>query len=279
VASVRARMDAALEACERAFVHARRAGHLAAGSLGSRAAYRFFGTTPVSELLAWLDENEPRAGPDHFLRAYRAGALGMLGRFDEARAILARSRAESAERGGGVLLANLTAFESVDLELWAGDPAAAAEFGAEGFRLHEELGEEMFLSNAAGSQARALYALDRLDEADAWSDRAAKLGATDDAQKEMLWRRIKAKVCARRGEHAEAERLAREAVVICDGTEMLDAQGDVYADLGEVLLLAGRGDEAAPALEQALARYERKGNVVMAARTRERFLALGEDAR
>ena len=170
---MRAQMDAALEASEQASVHARRAGHATAGALGARAAYRFFGTTPVSELLAWLDENEPRAGRDHFLRAYRAGALGMLGRFDEAREILAGSRAESAERGGGVLLANLTAYESVNLELWAGDPAAAAEFGAEGFRLHEALGEGLSLSMAAGSQAQALYALDRLDEADAWADRAA----------------------------------------------------------------------------------------------------------
>ena len=39
---------------------------------------------------------------------------------------------------------------------------------------------------------------------------------------------------------------------------MLDAQGDVYADLAEVLLLAGKPDEAAAALEQALERYERK---------------------
>ena len=59
---------------------------------------------------------------------------------------------------------------------------------------------------------------------------------------------------------------------------MPDAQGDVYADLGEVLLLAGRAEEAAEALAQALARYERKGNVVMAARTRERFMALRGEA-
>ena len=59
---------------------------------------------------------------------------------------------------------------------------------------------------------------------------------------------------------------------------MLDAQGDVYADLAEVLLLAGRTEEAAEALEQALARYERKGNVVMAARTRDRLEALRKEA-
>jgi class 3 adenylate cyclase/tetratricopeptide (TPR) repeat protein len=266
----RAQMDAALEAYEQAFAHARQAGHVPAGFLAWRAACRFFGTTPVSELLAWLDENEPRAGRDHFLRAYRAGSLAMLGRFDEARAILAEERAELAERGGGVLLANITAFESVWIELWAGDPTAAAEFGAEGCRLHEELGEQGFLAHAAGNLAQALYALDRLDEADAWAGRAAELGARDDAWKELLWRQVLAKVLARRGEHAEAERLAREAVAICEETDLLDAHGDAYADLAEVLTLTGKPTEAAAALEQALARYERKGNLVSTERARTR---------
>ena len=225
---------------EQAFAHARQAGHVPAGFLAWRAGCRFFGTTPVSELLAWLDENEPRAGRDHFLRAYRAGRW----RCSVASTRRARSspkqRAELAERGGGVLLANITAFESVWVELWAGDPAAAAEFGAEGCRLHEELGEQSFLSSAAGNLAQALYALDRLDEADAWAGRAAELGASDDAWNEMLWRQVRAKVLARRGEHAEAERLAREAVAIGEETDMLDAQGDAYADLAEVLLLGGK---------------------------------------
>jgi class 3 adenylate cyclase/tetratricopeptide (TPR) repeat protein len=270
----RAQMDAALEAHEQAFAYARQAGHVPAGFLAWRAACRFFGTTPASELLAWLDENEPRAGRDHFLRAHRAGSLAMLGRFDEARAILAEQRAELAERGGGVLLANITAFESVWIELWAGDPAAAAEFGAEGCRLHKELGQQSFLPGAAANLAQALYALDRLDEADAWASRAAELGASDDVWNELLWRRVLAKVLARRGQHAEAERLAREAVAVCEETDMLDAQGDAYADFAEVLLLGGKTDEAVTALEQALERYERKGNLVMAGRARARLIAL-----
>jgi tetratricopeptide (TPR) repeat protein len=199
----------------------------------------------------------------------------MLGRFDEARAILAEQRAELAERGGGVLLANITAFESVWIELWAGDPAAAAEFGAEGCRLHKELGDQSFLlPGAAANLAQALYALDRLDEADAWASRAAELGASDDVWNELLWRRVLAKVLARRGQHAEAERLAREAVAVCEETDMLDAQGDAYADFAEVLLLGGKTDEAVTALEQALERYERKGNLVMAGRARARLIAL-----
>ena len=90
----------------------------------------------------------------------------------------------------------------------------------------------------------------------------------------MLWRRVRAKVLARRGEHAEAERLAREAVAIGEGTDRLNDQGDANADLAEVLLLGGKASEAAAALEQALDRYERKGNLVMARRTRDRLAAL-----
>ena len=241
VAGMRAQMDAGLEACERAFAHARQAGHQPAGVLGALAAYRFFGTTPVSELLAWLDENEPRAGAGSLPPRLPGRGAG------DARSV--RRGARDPRRGacgvrqsaaGGSCSRTSLAFESVWIELWAGDPAAAAEFGAEGFRLHEELGEQSFLSAAAANLAQALYALDRLDEADAWAGRAAELGASDDARKEMLWRQVRAKVLARRGEHAEAERLAREAVAICDETDMLDAQGDVYADLAEVLLLAGK---------------------------------------
>jgi tetratricopeptide (TPR) repeat protein len=238
--------------------------------------YRFVGTTPVSELLAWLDENEPHEGPDQFFRAYRAWSLARLGRFDEARAIIAEVRTQQAERGGGALLANLTAFESVWIELLAGDPAAAAAFGAEGCRLHEELGEQPFLAAAAGSLAQALYALDRLDEADAWAGRAADLAR--DAWAGMLWRQVRGKVLARRGEHAQAQRLAREAVAIADNSDRLDSQGDAYADLAEVLRLGGKPDEAAAALERALQRYERKGNVVSAERARTGLAELHDAA-
>jgi class 3 adenylate cyclase/tetratricopeptide (TPR) repeat protein len=278
VASTRGRPDAALEAYERAFAHADEAGHHPSWALSAGAACRFAGRTPVSELLAWLDENEPHAGRDQFFRAYRAWSLARLGSFDEARAILAEARAEQAERGGGLLFANLTAFESVWVELLAGDPATAAKFGAEGCRLLEELGDLGRLATAAGSLAQALYALDRLDEADAWAGRAAELGAGDDAWTQMLWRQVRAKVLARRGEYAEAERLAREAVAIGEETDMLDAQGGTYADLGEVLSLAGRPQEAAKALEQALVRYERKGNLVMAGRARARLEELPDAA-
>ena len=272
VANTRGQWDAALEAYERAAGHARQAG-LPDQLLAWRSACSLCGTTPVSGLLAWLDEHEPREPLNYWLRARRAVALAMLGRFDEARAILAETRAELAERGAVMKLAAIC-MDSADVHMWAGDPAAAAELGADACRLLDDLGDKTMLSNAAGTLAGALCALGRLDEADAWAGRAAELGTRDDAWNEMLWRQVRAKVLARRGEHAEAERLAREAVAICDETDMLDAQGDVYADLAEVLILTGKPTEAASALEQALERYKRKGNLVSTQRAQTRLVEL-----
>jgi class 3 adenylate cyclase/tetratricopeptide (TPR) repeat protein len=273
VAAMRARMDAGVEAFDRAAFHARRAGRKDE-FVGWRASVRLWGSTPVGEVLAWLDSHEPREGTDHRLRASRAWALAMLGRTDEARAILAETRAQLAERGGGIELAIATGMESVNVELLAGDPAAAAEFGTAGCRLFEELDDKSIFSSAAGMLAQALYALDRFAEADTWARRAAGLGASDDVLTQFLWRQVRAKVLARRGEHQEAERLALEAVAISEKTDQLVVQGDVYADLAEVLLLAGRSKEAAAALEQALDCYQRKGNLVSTQRAQARLTEL-----
>ncbi len=277
VAFIRSQIDAALEAYDRAVVHAQRAG-LSHQLWGWRAIFRFYGTTPVTELLEWLDENEPRAGQDHWLRAARAGALAMLGRFDAARTILAEARAELADRGGGPQLGTIIGIESADIEFLAGDPAAAAELGAEGCKLLDELGEQGFLSTAAGTLAQSLYALDRLQEAEAWAGRAEELGASEDAPTQMLWRQVRAKVLARRSDFVEAERLTREAVAIGEDGDVLNGQGNAYNDLAEVLLLAGKPAEATAALEQALERYERKGNRVSAQRAQTRLAELRDAA-
>jgi hypothetical protein len=95
---------------------------------------------------------------------------------------------------------------------------------------------------------------------------------------QMLSHQVRAKVAARRGELAEGECLARLAVGLGERTDAVDSQAWTYADLGEVLALAGRLDEAAEALEIARARFQRKGNVVMAERTQDRLSALREEA-
>ena len=82
-------------------------------------------------------------------------------------------------------------------------------------------------------------------------------------------------VYAHRGEHAEAEPLAREAVEIAERHRRAElARRMRYCDLAEVLAAAGRTDEAADALEQALERYERKKNLAMVAQVKPKLEAL-----
>ena len=273
VSHMHAQNDAAVEAYDRAASYAEQAG-LGPKLLGERATCRFYGTTHASALLAWLDEQGPQLG----LSVIRSQVLAMLGRFDEARAILAESRARLAESGAWMELAYTTAMPALEVELLAGDPAAAAELGSEGCRQLEELGERSVLSTAAGELAQALYALDRLDEADLWAGRAATFGSSDDVVTQMLSRQVQAKVLARRGEPQQAERFAREAIALAEGTDQPSQQGDAYADLGEVLALAGRAGEATTALQQARACYERKGNLASTQRTQKRLAELEKAA-
>jgi class 3 adenylate cyclase/tetratricopeptide (TPR) repeat protein len=272
VRNMQAQTDAMREAYERAAAHAQRAGGPSPDEfLNYLATGRFYGTTPVSELLAWLDEQEARGVHLHGLDVRRSLALAMLGRFNEAQSIMRDVRTKAAERGGGFALAYVLGQPSTELALLADDPAAAAESSSEAMRLYDEFGERFHAPTAAGRLGQALYELGRLAEAETWAGRAAELGATDDAWTQMLWRQVKAKVLARRGEHAEAERLAREALAIGEETDLLNSVAEAYGDLGEVLALAGRADEAAAASAEALARYERKENLVMAERTRVRL--------
>jgi tetratricopeptide (TPR) repeat protein len=140
------------------------------------------------------------------------------------------------------------------------------------------MGERGFRSTVAAWLGEAYYELDQLDIADRWADLALELGASDDALTQMTWRQVRAKVFARRGDHSVAERFAREAVAIGKTIQAPNWQADAYADLGEVLSLSGRTDEAIAALGQALERYERKGNLVMAQRARNRLSQLNAAA-
>jgi Flp pilus assembly protein TadD len=63
-------------------------------------------------------------------------------------------------------------------------------------------------------------------------------------------------------------------VALATGSEDIDLVGDAQNELGEVLHRTGRVDEAGPPLREALALYERKGNLVSAERVRSRLAEL-----
>jgi hypothetical protein len=66
----------------------------------------------------------------------------------------------------------------------------------------------------------------------------------------------------------EAERVAREAVTLAEGTDDINMHADALMALAEVLRLANRSSEAAAVIQEALNLYEQKGNVVSAGKAR-----------
>ncbi len=118
---------------------------------------------------------------------------------------------------------------------------------------------------------RSLSALGRYGEAESLAQRARSLGDEEDVITQALWRQVQARVDSDRGRHAEAVSRAGEAVTIAEQTDGLNLHGDALCDLAEVLTAAGRSDEAAETLIQALDCYERKRNLAMARRVRERL--------
>ena len=157
------------------------------------------------------------------------------------------------------------------VETLAGDAAAAEDEIRAAYEVLErwEMGEKGLLSTQAARLAQSLYAQQRYEEAEHQTRISEQAGASDDMMTQVLWRQVRAKALARRGEDGAAEDLAREAVALVEPTDALDMRADALVDLAEVLRLVGRKEEPKGVLEDALRLYERKGNVVSAARARD----------
>ena len=217
----------------------------------------FYGPTPVEEVLLWHEQEQPR----HAIALRQQGVLeAMRGRFDEARALLAAGDAAAEELGQTIWLAvgGMTAWE---VEVLAGETAAAERAVRESCGRLEELGDTGYRATATARLAESLLMLGRLDEAEAQTELAEELAAPDDRVSQALWRQARAKLKARADQHAEGEALAREAVALFAATDMVDYHAHALADLAEVT--AGTSP-----LEEAIALFERKGNAVAAERAR-----------
>jgi tetratricopeptide (TPR) repeat protein len=191
----------------------------------------------------------------------------MLGRGDEARATYAAHHARVTELGAAVPAA-VSCNIAGEVELMLGDFAAAERWSRQACEQMEAMGHLAWLSTMAAQLGHALVDLGRDCEAYDWAEKARSLGADDDVATQQHWRRVEAKVLARRGEFDRAEELAREAVALCETTDMIDAQADSWVDLAFVLREAGKANAVAAALGEAENRYEAKENLLMAGRVR-----------
>ena len=132
----------------------------------------------------------------------------------------------------------------------------------------QDLDERFYRSSIAGTLARVLLLAGKLDEADRFARVAEEIADPEDTDPQVLWRSVRSRLVALRGDPDEALRLSDEAVELAAETEDIILKADALVDLSVVLAAAGRTDAAAAALETAIGLYERKGNLISAARIR-----------
>ncbi|TMM03098.1 MAG: zinc-ribbon domain-containing protein [Actinobacteria bacterium] len=229
-----------------------------------------FGRTPVDDVLPFLDE-ELAWARERGLPAVEADALlggpylyARLGRFDEARDQLARSKAICRELGIAYGLAEAH-MAGAEMEMLAGDAEAAERELREAIRVTTDMGALHYVSLYRTRIAHVLVAQGRDDDA---------LAELEQARQHIhgeapSWKAARARVLARRGETEEAVTLAGEAVASMARTGDITKHAETLVDLAEVLRAHGDLVGAGDALTEAVALHEEKGNVLPAERCRQ----------
>jgi tetratricopeptide (TPR) repeat protein len=259
------------EALERSIAHARRAGdgRTEAQGVNLSVGAMFFGPTPVTAAVHHCEEilGQPAAQRRTTASALRAlaGLRAMGGKFDEARASAVLCRAILDDLGLRVTAASAAETYGI-VEMLAGDAIAAEREFRAGYEELHEMGSSTAATLAA-LLAQALYAQGRYAEALQYSLLAEERAVAADLSTQVQWRAVRAKALAALDGDDEAELHARNAVALAREMDFVVVRADAERDLGEVLVVRNRADEAQDAFAHALRLYAAKQNVVSAERT------------
>jgi tetratricopeptide (TPR) repeat protein len=265
-------------AADRMIRHARLAGNhvMEARVIPALATCSLYGPAPVPEAIERCRSLLEETGGDRKAEALIVCSLAhleaMRGDFEQARDLYRRSRG-ILEEFGWKLQAALTSIDSGPIELLAGDPAAAEAELRRDYETLESMGERNYISTTAAFLSETLYRRGDLEQAESFTRLSEEVAAPDDVASQSLWRSVRGRILARRGETAEGEALARAALDAMRTSDEPDARAEALLALGEVLELGGRADEASTAIREALELFESKGNVVSAARAVDRLAA------
>jgi hypothetical protein len=259
------------QALEQAIAHASRTPEARAdvsayGALLAQALY--YGPTPVPKAIArCLELKQAAYGPgiEAALGTTLAALEAMEGRIEEARTLYAES-IDVYDRLGLDFSRAARSHLGAQIELLAGAPGNAARELRQANATLEAMGERGVRSTLAGFLADVLVGLGDDEEAETFAAVAEEAAGSADVVPQVLWRRVRARLRARRGEHESAAVLAREAVERAAQTDYLDFRADTLLAQVEVLGAAGRPEDMRLALQEATSLYELKGNRVAASR-------------
>jgi tetratricopeptide (TPR) repeat protein len=231
-------------------------------------------TSPASDI--------DRVQTDNIAFAQEHGRLGMKadelrlqaveearrGRLPEARRLLAESVAIIEDLGDLLSRAGFSRDRSW-VEFLAGDPAARERVLREGYEQLSAMGERGVLSTMAADLADALVDLGRLEEAEAMCTVAEEAGAQDDAVTQVGVRLVRGRLAAARSSMDEALASVAEALALADEGEYYDLRTLSRLVSAQVLLEAGRIDEARSHAEEVVDLARVRGDVVFEARARD----------
>ena len=257
----------------RAIHHARAAGDRREErqSFARLAVALALGPTPVEQAVVACRRIYDDNASNRTVHALVGGSLAeleaMRGQFEEARALYTDSKEVLADLGNPVQAAGIALYAG-PVELLAGEPEVAERELRAAYELLSGIGERSALSTVAAFLARALLALDRLDESARFARVAQRTASPDDVLAQTTWRATLARVEGLRGSHESALELARAADALARKTDSPGLRAAVALDLARVLADAGQPGSAEPLLREALELYIEKCDVVGTERMR-----------
>ena len=266
----------ALKAVEHVLVHAERAG-----SQGRRAAGLFALTAVLvhgpfnpAEVRARL---EPVRGTgalaDFAAHRIDAHLMELAGRLDESLDQHRRAEDIVAELGL-TLLQQMTRHMVAETLFRQGRLPEAVEVMRTAADEMRELEQTSFLSTMLIRLGQFLYASGDLEQAERCAVEGEETGGADDVVNFAFGRAIRARIAADRADHEEAAELARSALEYAYETDFPWVHALAHSSQAHALLAGGRPAEARVALERALERYERIGDVFEAEKTRALLVEL-----
>ena len=253
--------------------HARLAGdqRLVTRSALGLTLSALYGPTPVPEAIAQCEaliaDDLPDRQVQNLIVCKIAQLQAMNGEFDTARERCLRARAVLRDLGQGVRAASAS-LDLAMIELLAGDPVAAENELRPDCEMLENMGETFFQSTMTALLARAVYQQGRNDEALELTRLAERSAAADDIDAQVFWRSVRAPILGRIGSTEEAEAMARLSLELARTTELPDLHASALVALATVMRQAEHADAAQDALDQAIAIYEKKGDLASAQRAR-----------
>jgi tetratricopeptide (TPR) repeat protein len=218
---------------------------------------------PVPACLQACEELVDAGGIEHIgVLAAMGHFTAMLGDFQRARELLAYAEQVLRERLRIPRPRLFVGLRTAGVEVLAGNPEAAERALRPALEVALMVADRDQASQIAAELSLLLSRRGASDEAARAATLAADQAPAESVTAQALAGAARARVLGS-GDHREAERFARQAIKPVPD-DMLNLRASLLVGLAEILLAAGRHDQAQPVSANAVELYERKHNLVAA---------------